>query len=61
MVLSGWNAHLDLLYPNSIRYQHHQENLRIEDLRIKKRPAFKSVSNKKLKKGSKRSKCDIFL
>ena len=53
MVLSGWNTHLDLLYQKSIRYQHHRENyvtnllegLMPSGLRIKKRPAFKPVSD----------------
>ena len=53
MVLSGWNTHLDLLYQNSIRYQHHQENYVTSlleglipfGLRIKKCLAFKFVSD----------------
>ena len=51
MVLSGWNAYLDLLYQKSIRYQHHQkhyvtsllEGLIPSGLWIKKRPTFKPV------------------
>ena len=53
MVLSGWNTYLDLLYQKSIRYQHHRENYVTSllegfipsGLRIKKRPAFKPVSD----------------
>ena len=50
---SGWNTHFDLLYQKSMRYQHHRKNyvtsllegFTPSSLRIKKRPAFKAVSD----------------
>ena len=54
MVVFDGNTHLDYLYQKSLCYQHHRENyltsllegLIPSGLRINKRPAFESVSDK---------------